>query len=74
LKVNNLRSLASALLNYFIPIVGRCHILEGKGLTITVFDVNTTGSLAPFNGMFIAGIHEEDTDMGAATFTLGNGK
>jgi hypothetical protein len=31
---------------------------------MTVFDVNTTVSLSPFNGMFIAGIHEEDTDMG----------
>jgi hypothetical protein len=42
---------------------------------MTVFDVNTTVSLSPFNGMFIAGIHEEDTDMGGVTtFTLGEWK
>jgi hypothetical protein len=44
--------------------------LEGKGLTIAVFDINATGNLAPFNGMFIVGIHEEDPDIGAANFTL----
>ena len=44
--------------------------LQGKGIIIAVFDANATGSLAPFNGMFIAGIHEEDPDAGVATFTL----
>ena len=44
--------------------------LRGKGLTIAVFDTNATGSLAPFNGMFIAGIHEEDPNIKGATFTL----
>jgi hypothetical protein len=42
--------------------------LEGKGLTIAVFDA--TGSLAPFNGMFIVGTHEEDSSIHGATFTL----
>jgi hypothetical protein len=42
--------------------------LEGKGLTIAVFDA--TGSLAPFNGMFIVGTHEEDPSIHGATFTL----
>ena len=44
--------------------------LEGKGLTIAVFDANATGSLAPFNGMFIVGTHEEDPSIQGATFTL----
>jgi len=43
---------------------------EGKGLTIAVFDANATGSLAPFNGMMIAGTHEEDPTARAATFRL----
>jgi hypothetical protein len=37
---------------------------------MTVFDVNTTGSLSPFNGMIIAGIHEEDTDMAGGYFYI----
>lgn len=44
--------------------------LEGKGLTIAVFDANATGSLAPFNGMFIVGTHEEDPSIQAATIIL----
>lgn len=43
---------------------------EGKGLTIAVFDANATGSLAPFNGMMIVGIHEEDPNSRTATFRL----
>jgi hypothetical protein len=43
---------------------------EGKGLTIAVFDANATGSLAPFNGMMIAGTHEEDPTARVATFRL----
>jgi hypothetical protein len=34
--------------------------LRGKGLVTAVFDNNATGSLAPFNGMMVAGTHEED--------------
>jgi hypothetical protein len=33
---------------------------RGNGLVTAVFDNNATGSLAPFNGMLVAGIHEED--------------
>jgi hypothetical protein len=43
---------------------------EGKGLTIAVFDANATGSLAPFNGMMIVGIHEEDPNSRTATYRL----
>src|SRR5215212_251126 len=46
--------------------------LEGKGLTIAVFDA--TGSLATFNGMFIVGTHEEDPSINGATFTLWEGE
>ena len=35
-----------------------------------VFNANANGSLAPYNSMFIAGIHDEDPDTGVATFTL----
>jgi hypothetical protein len=34
--------------------------LRGNGLATAVFDNNATGSLAPFNGMMVAGTHEED--------------
>jgi hypothetical protein len=43
---------------------------EGKGLVIAVFDRNATGSLAPFNGMIVVGIHEEDPNTQAATIIL----
>jgi hypothetical protein len=35
------------------PIMRRSLIFKGKGLTIAVFDANTTGSLAPFNGIAV---------------------
>ena len=43
---------------------------EGKGLVIAVFDNNATGSLAPFNGMMVAGTHEEDPSTQTATIRL----
>jgi hypothetical protein len=43
---------------------------EGSGLVIAVFDNNATGSLAPFNGMLVVGIHEEDPSTQAATIRL----
>jgi hypothetical protein len=48
--------------------------LEGKGLTIAVFDANATGSLAPFNGMFIVGTHEEDPSIQGLLLHYGSGK
>jgi hypothetical protein len=33
--------------------VRRSHTFEGKRLTIAVFDANTTGSLAPINGIAV---------------------
>jgi hypothetical protein len=32
---------------------------QGRGLVTAVFDNNSTGSLAPFNGMMVVGTHEE---------------
>jgi len=43
---------------------------EGKGLVTAVFDRNATGSLAPFNGMMVIGIHDEDPNAAAATIKL----
>jgi hypothetical protein len=43
---------------------------QGKGTVIAVFDANATGTLAPFNGMFVVGTHEEDPNAKAATITL----
>jgi hypothetical protein len=43
---------------------------EGKGTVIAVFDANATGSLAPFNDMFVVGTHEENPNSRAATITL----
>ncbi|WP_144239481.1 hypothetical protein [Nitrososphaera viennensis] len=44
--------------------------LQGKGIVIAVFDSNATGTLAPFNGMIVSGIHEEDPNTKTATITL----
>jgi hypothetical protein len=43
---------------------------QGNGLVIAVFDNNATGSLAPFNGMMVAGTHGEDPNTQAATIIL----
>jgi hypothetical protein len=43
---------------------------QGKGIVGAVFDNNATGSLAPFNGMLVAGIHEEDPATEAVTIRL----
>jgi hypothetical protein len=43
---------------------------QGKGIVIAVFDNNTTGSLAPFNGMIVVGTHKEDPNTQAAAITL----
>ena len=45
---------------------------QTKGITIAVFGSNATGSLAPFNGMIVIGLHGEQPDAagGAATKTL----
>ena len=43
---------------------------QGKGIVTAVFDNNATGSLAPFNGMLVAGIHEEDPATEAVTIRL----
>jgi hypothetical protein len=43
---------------------------EGKGIIIAVFEANVTGTLAPFNGMFTTGTHEEDQSINGSTITL----
>jgi hypothetical protein len=44
--------------------------LQGKGFVVAVFDANATGSVAPFNGMFVVRTHEEDPNVKGATITL----
>jgi hypothetical protein len=43
---------------------------QTKGITIAVFDNNATGSLMPFNGMIVVGLHDEQPNAGAVTRTL----
>lgn len=44
---------------------------QTKGLTMAVFDGNATGSLAPFNGMIVVGLDDEQPGAGGvATKTL----
>ena len=43
---------------------------KGKGIVEAVFDANATGSLAPFNGMFVAGIHEEDPNVTGGYYNI----
>ncbi len=43
---------------------------QGKGISTAVFDANATGILAPFNGMIVAGIHDEQPSIQGTTITL----
>jgi hypothetical protein len=43
---------------------------QGRGLVTAVFDNNSTGSLAPFNGMLVVGTHEEDPSTQTVTIRL----
>ena len=43
---------------------------QGKGIVIAVFDRNATGTLAPFNGMIVTGIHDEPPNAGVAIIKL----
>ena len=44
---------------------------RGNGIIIGVFDSNATGSLAPFNGMIVTGIHDDNPgDPEGATIKL----
>src|SRR5215207_4444951 len=44
--------------------------LQTRGITTAVFDSNATGSLAPFNGMVVVGLHEEQPNEEGVTMTL----
>ena len=44
--------------------------LQTRGITTAVFDSNGTGSLAPFNGMIVVGLHDEQPNEEGVTMTL----
>jgi hypothetical protein len=44
--------------------------LQTRGITTAVFDSNGTGSLAPFNGMIVIGLHEQQPNEEGVTMTL----
>jgi hypothetical protein len=44
--------------------------LQTRGITTAIFDSNGTGSLAPFNGMIVVGLHEEQPNEEGVTMTL----
>ncbi|HEX6282886.1 MAG TPA: hypothetical protein VFZ67_11710 [Nitrososphaera sp.] len=44
--------------------------LQTRGITTAVFDSNATGSLAPFNGMIVVGLHEEQPNEEGVNMTL----
>jgi hypothetical protein len=44
--------------------------LQTRGITTAVFDSNATGSLAPFNGMVVVGLHDEQPNEEGVTMTL----
>ena len=44
--------------------------LQTRGITTAVFDSNATGSLAPFNGMIVVGLHDEQPNEEGVTMTL----
>jgi len=43
---------------------------QTRGIITAVFDRNATGSLAPFNGMIVVGLHDEQPDEEGVTMTL----
>ena len=43
--------------------------LQGKGLAMAVFDTNSTGSLALFDGMMVVGTHDEQPNADGITTT-----
>ena len=43
---------------------------QTRGIITAVFDRNATGSLAPFNGMIVVGLHDEQPNEGGVTMTL----
>jgi hypothetical protein len=60
----------STAITFFEIVQYDSETLAGKGLIIAVFDRNATGTLAPFNGMMLAGIHEEQPNADGTTITL----
>jgi hypothetical protein len=44
--------------------------LQTRAITTAVFDSNGTGSLAPFNGMIVVGLHEQQPNEEGVTRTL----
>jgi hypothetical protein len=44
--------------------------LQTRAITTAVFDSNGTGSLAPFNGMIVVGLHEQQPNEEGVTKTL----
>jgi len=44
--------------------------LQTRAITTAVFDSNGTGSLAPFNGMIVVGLHEQQPNEEGVTMTL----
>jgi hypothetical protein len=44
--------------------------LQTRGITTAVFDSNATGGLAPFNGMIVVGLHDEQPNDEGVTMTL----
>jgi hypothetical protein len=44
--------------------------LQTRGITTAVFDSNATSSLAPFNGMIVVGLHNEQPNEEGVTMTL----
>jgi hypothetical protein len=44
--------------------------LQTRGITTAVFDSNATGSLAPFNGMIVVGLHDEQPNEEGVNMTL----
>jgi hypothetical protein len=44
--------------------------LQTRGITTAVFDSNATGSLAPFNGMIVIGLHDEQPNEEGVPMTL----
>jgi hypothetical protein len=60
----------STAITFYEIVKSNSSTLQTRGIITAVFDSNATGSLAPFNGMIVVGIHDEQPSEEGVTMTL----
>ena len=60
----------STAITFYEIVKSNSSTLQTRGIITAVFDSNATGSLAPFNGMIVVGLHDEHPNEEGVTMTL----